>query len=149
MKIDQSEQTEDLHFAAGNGDLKTVEALIDAGANIHYFDTLSYSALHYAVKSGNRQLVHRLLELGADVNSHLAGYAGETPITIAVEEGSFDITKLLLNYGADPYITGWMRLDALDSAEQRKDEKGNKLKALILREHPPSKERLKRDYNRG
>lgn len=148
MKIDQSELTEDLHLAAGNGDLEKVEALIDVGANIHYFDTLSKSALHYAVESGNRQLVHWLIERGADVNSHNADSAGETPLSLAAEKGNFGIAKLLLNLGADPYLKGWMWNDALDRAEMRKDTKGDKIKALILRERPPSKERLKRGYNR-
>ncbi len=136
------------HIAAQKGDISRVEAFIDAGANLHSFDELSYSALHYAVKSGNRQLVHRLLELGADVNSNHTDNGGDTPIIIAAEEGTFGIVKLLLNLGADPYITGWMQLDALDRVERRKDAEGDKIKALILRERPPSKDRLKRDYNK-
>ena len=144
----QLEQIEYLHLAAQKGDIARVEALIAAGASLHDFDELSYSALHYAVKSGNRQLVHRLLELDADVNSHHTDNGGDTPIIIAAEEGAFGIVKLLLHFGADPYITGWMRLDALDRAEKRKDAAGDKIKALILRERPPSKDRLKRDYNR-
>ena len=87
----QLEQLEYLHFAAQKDDIKRVEELIDAGANIHAFDELSYSALHYAVKSGNRQLVHRLLDLRADVNSHNKDFAGATPIIVAVDEGNLGI----------------------------------------------------------
>ena len=148
MTIDQSELTDDLHFAAGNGDIKTVEDLINAGANIHYFDVLQKSALHHAVESGNRHLVHWLIERGADVNSHNAVHAGETPLSLATESGQFGIAKLLLNCGADPYIKGWMWNDALDRAEKRKDALGDKVKELILRERPPSKERLNRNYKR-
>ena len=148
MTIDQSKLTDDLHSAAGNGDIKKVEELIDAGANIHFFDVLSKSALHHAVESGNRQLVHRLIELGANVNSHNAVHAGETPLSLAAENGQFGIAKLLLNFGADPYIKGVMWNDALDRAEMRKDALGDRIKGLILKERPPSKERLNRKYKR-
>jgi ankyrin repeat protein len=149
VTIDQSDLTSDLHFAASNGDIKKVEDLIAKGANIHHFDTSSKSALYHAVESGNRQLVHWLIEEGANVNSHNSDYAGETPLSIAAELGEFGIAKLLLKSGANPYLKGSMWNDALDRAESRKDELGDKIKTLIIREAPPSKERLKRNYHRN
>lgn len=68
----QLELNEDLLFAAGSGDHKRVEELLDAGANIHFFDELSKSALHYAVEGAHRQLEHFLLTNGADVNAHMS-----------------------------------------------------------------------------
>lgn len=143
MEYDQADLNTSLHLAVQRGSLTQVEKLIEAGADIHFFDELSFSALHYSVKSGNRQIVHFLLEQGADVNAHNADCAGETAIILAAENGYFGIAKLLLGFGADPYIGGWMQIDALDRAEMRKDARGERIKDLILMQHPPSKKRAK------
>jgi len=137
----QLELSEGLLFAAGSGDHKKVEELLDAGADIHFFDELSKSALHYAVEGAHRQLVHFLLEKGANVNAHLRDNAGDTPITIAAYEGHYAVCKLLLKAGADPYITAWMGKDALDYAVRRKDANGEKIRELIVEMYPPSKDR--------
>ena len=141
------ELNEDLLFAAANGDLERVEKLIDAGADIHFFDEMSKSALHYAVEGAHRQLVHWLIEKGANVNAHLRDNAGDTPMTIAAYQGHFEISKLLLQAGADPYITAWMGKDALDYAINRKDANGEKIKVLIVNMHPPDKKRRYRLRN--
>ena len=148
MEDTQINLDDDLRLAAQNGKIKAVEGLILSGANIHAFDEVQMTALHYAVQGRNRQLVHWLIKQGADVNSHNADYAGETPLSLAAENGDFGIAKLLLGLGANPYVKGWMWNDALDRAEKRKDSKGDMIRDLILREHPPTKERLKRDYKR-
>ncbi len=140
----QSELNQDLLIAASSGDHKKVEDLIDAGADIHFFDEVSKSALHYAVESADKRLVHLLLEKGADVNAHVSDDAGDTPLTVSAYEGHYAISKLLLNKGADPYITAWMGSDALDYAERRKDDIGEKIKALIIKMHPPDKDRKNR-----
>ena len=137
----QLELNECLLYAVSSGDNKKVEELLDAGADIDFFDELSHSALHYAVKSSDRQLVHFLLARGADVNAHLSDNAGDTPLTIAAYQGHYTISKLLLKSGADPYITAWMGNDALDYATRRKDVNGDKIKELILKMHPPAKDR--------
>lgn len=137
----QLELNEELLFAAGTGDNKTVEELLGAGADINFFDELSRSALHYAVEGAHRQLVHFLLTKGADVNAHISDNAGDTPMTIAAYKGHYDICKLLLNAGGDPYITAWMGNDALDYAIRRRDADGNRIRDLIRKMHPPAKNR--------
>lgn len=136
-----SELNEDLLFAAGSGDYKTVEELLDAGADIDFFDELNRSALHYAVEGAHRRLVHLLLAKGADVNAHVSDNAGDTPMTIAAYQGHYDICKLLLKSGADPYITAWMGNDALYYAVKRNDANGERIKELITKMHPPAKNR--------
>lgn len=135
------ELNEDLVLAASHGDNKTVEELLNAGADINFFDELSKTALHYAVEGGHKRLVHFLLENGADVNAHLSDNIGDTPIIIAAYEGHYAVSKLLLKSGADPYITAWMGNDALDYAVRRKDPDGEKIKNLIVETHPPAKGR--------
>lgn len=132
----QLELNEELLIAADSGDHKRVKELLGAGADIHFFDELSNSALHYAVKGAHHQVVHFLLEKGADVNAHLRDHAGDTPISTAAYKGHYAITKLLLKAGADPYIPTWMGNDALDYAIKRKDANGEKIKALILEMRP-------------
>lgn len=141
----QLELNEDLLFAASSGDHNKVEELIDAGADIHFFDELSKSALHYAVENDHKQLVHFLLQRGADVNAHLRDNAGDTPITIAAYQGHYAISKLLLKSVADPYIPAWMGNDAFDYAIRRKDVNGEKIKELIIKMHPPAKGRKYRN----
>ena len=137
----QLELNENLLFAASSGDNKKVEELLDAGADIDFFDNLSMSALHYAVEGAHRQLVHFLLAKGADVNAHLSDDAGDTPITLAAYQGDYAICKLLLKAGADPYITASMGNDALDYAVRRKDTNGEIIKELIVKMYPPAKDR--------
>jgi len=130
---------EDLLFAVSSGDYKKVEELIDVGADIHFVDELSKSALHYAVENDHRQLVHFLLSKGADVNAHLSDSAGDTPITIAAYQGHYAISKLLLKAGANPYISAWMGNDALDYALRHEAVDGKSIKELIIKMHPSAK----------
>jgi ankyrin repeat protein len=50
-------------------------------------------ALHHAVRWGNTDIAEQLLAAGADVN--IANDWGETPCSIAVEEGHTEIIRLL------------------------------------------------------
>ena len=141
MDQTQTEMNDRLNIAAQEGDHLLVASLIDTGADIYCFDELSKTALHYAAESGNSRIVQMLLVAGASTNAHDAERIGDTPIIFAAREGHFRIVKMLLNAGADPYIAGWMQCDALDHAEMRKDDDGDKMKNLILEKCPPSKNR--------
>ena len=58
------------------------------------------TALLLAVHGGRDEEVERLLAAGADVN--LADADGLTPLMASAMNGSFAITRLLLDAGADP-----------------------------------------------
>jgi ankyrin repeat protein len=102
-----------LQRAAKYGDLKTVEFLVRAGANVNAppSQTEGYTALHFAVEAGNVNLVRFLIQAGAHVNTQPYPSLGKTLLE-ACAEGGYDefsserseIFKLLLNAGAP--ITG-------------------------------------------
>ena len=133
MQDHQAKLNDQLNFAAQKGDHKCVKELIESGADIHSFDELSKTTLHYAAENGSSHIVHMLIEKGANVNSHNSDHAGDTPTIVATENGHFKIVKMLLNAGADPYIGGWMQIDALERSELRKDSVGDRIKELILK----------------
>jgi hypothetical protein len=72
-----------------------------------------------------------LLEAGADVNAHEEARIGNTPLRNVAGECSLAVATLLVDAGADPRIPGWMQLTALRKAEDRKDEEGQRVYALL------------------
>lgn len=88
-----------LHWAALRGDLKTVELLLDAGADIHVTDGQHCTPLIHAVSSGTHRVVEVLILRGAGVNT--ANSKGETPLHCAAKYmGSLEIVKTLVRAGA-------------------------------------------------
>ena len=126
-------QREQLHFAAGQGDLERVERLLAAGYPVNRFDSLGKTPLHYAVAAEHFDVVNRLIEAGANVNAHDQRVIGNTPLRDAVSSCSQKMVKRLLDAGADPTIRGWMQMNAIDAAELRKDVNKRKI-LLMLRE---------------
>lgn len=124
---------ERLHFAAEEGDLQQVKALVESGYDINAFDeSLSYTPLHYAVKSGNIKMVKYLLSIGAEVNAHEEKRIGETPLGSVAANCSYEMAEVLINAGANPTIPGWMQLTALDRARGRQTEEGRRIYSLLL-----------------
>jgi len=62
-------------------------------------------ALLAAAKSGDVKAAAKLLKQGADPNARVPGtWINYTPLLQAVSENRFEVTKLLLDRGADPYL---------------------------------------------
>ena len=61
-----------------------------------------YTALHHAIESGNKDAVKILLANRVDVDAR--GPKGETALLLAVRGGDSELTRLLLEAGADPDI---------------------------------------------
>jgi ankyrin repeat protein len=121
----------DLHFAAQDGDLTRVRQLLADGRSPNAFDEISRTPLHYAAESGHVDIIRVLLEAGADVNAHEEARIGNTPLRDVAGECSLAVATLLVDSGADPRIPGWMQLTALHLAEQRKDQEGRRVYALL------------------
>jgi ankyrin repeat protein len=93
---------------------KAIEALLDAGADIHETDKNGVTALHHAVRFRSPTAVATLLERGANVNQ-VCKRSGSTPLHRAVtstgapgtagrQAEARQIIELLLQHGADPSI---------------------------------------------
>lgn len=86
-------------YAAANGDLVLVKALIKAGANVKLANQLGTSAITEASIIGNAPIIDALLKAGADPN--FRNMDGETPIMAAARSGHIDAVKELIAAGAD------------------------------------------------
>lgn len=103
-----------LLFAAREGSMDCVEALVKAGANVNQTSADGSSPLLVAVQNGFYSMGRYLMDRGADVN--LANAKGWTPLYLAVKnrnqettaipgpntDGVFDFIRLLLDRGANP-----------------------------------------------
>jgi ankyrin repeat protein len=124
---------ERLHFAAGDGDLAAVVELIAAGYDVNAKDPdLKLTPLHYAARGEHLDVAQYLLDHGADVNAIDHATAGNTPLADIAQECSYEMAKLLLDYGANPITPGWMQLNALHRSERRKRPAGVRVHELLL-----------------
>src|SRR5262245_8324880 len=88
-----------LHWAVRADDLKKVEALITAHANVKAADRYGITPLNLAAVNGNAVIMKKLLEAGADPNA--VDLTGETVLMTAARTGSPEAIKLLLDRGAN------------------------------------------------
>lgn len=123
---------EQLHSAARDGDLVRAQQLLSEGYDPNAFDDINYTPLHYAVKHEHPQMVSLLIANGADVNARNESRIGNTPIHETAGTCSLTMAKLLLQMGADPTIRGWMQLNALDVAKDRKRGDGPRVYQLLF-----------------
>jgi uncharacterized protein len=86
-------------YAASNGDLELVHALIKAGANVKLANQLGTSAITEAAIIGSAPILEALLKAGADPNFKTPN--GETPLMAAARTGKIDAAKALLAAGSD------------------------------------------------
>src|SRR6204780_5326534 len=86
-------------YAAANGDLELIHALIKAGANVKLSNQFGTSALTEAAIIGSAPIIETLLKAGADANFKTPN--GETPLMVAARTGKVDAAKALLDAGAD------------------------------------------------
>jgi tankyrase len=100
--------------ADSNWQRAAIEALLEAGADIHEADKNGVTALHHAVRFRSPIAVETLLRHGAGVN-RTCKRSGSTPLHRAVTSTGAPTTagkgmearkiiKILLRYGADPSI---------------------------------------------
>jgi len=89
-----------LHWAALNGDMKTLNALLAAKAKLEPLTRLgSYTPLHLACSRANAAAVVRLLEAGSKPGA--VTDTGVQPLHLAAQAGSAEAVKALLDRGAD------------------------------------------------
>ena len=125
-------ELEKLHFAAADGDLEAVKALVAEGRDINATDSdLALTPLHYAAAGEHIDVVRFLLAKGANVNAIDEATAGDTPLGHIAQKCSLEMAKTLLDAGANPLIRGWMQLTALHRTESRKRPEGRQVHELL------------------
>lgn len=90
---------DNLCAAARMGDVKTIQKLLDHGANVNGRDQNGWTALHRASFKGRIEAARALIDNGVDVNGR--DEEGYTALHCAVESGHVDVTELLVKKGAD------------------------------------------------
>ena len=96
----------DIHSAAYNGDIESVEELLNDGEDINEMDEEGNTLLHIAVLKGDVRLVKLLVEKGADVNieskSEMTSIENTIrPLCLAAYLKNYDIVKVLVENKAD------------------------------------------------
>jgi len=96
-----------LHYEAKTGDIKSIKALIDAGANINEHDNISFiTPLDEAILNNKKFAVELLLKSGADINIAKERHpvlhnAARQKCISNLNSDIPDIIHLLSEYGAD------------------------------------------------
>ncbi|KAF0193628.1 MAG: ankyrin repeat-containing protein, partial [bacterium] len=88
-----------LMFAAGWGQTDTIDALLNAGADINIKSRFGWTALTFATKNSQTSTMQKLLESGADPNTSLIW--GLTPLMVAAMEGNVATVKTLILAGVN------------------------------------------------
>ena len=89
-----------LHWAVHRDDVRLVDLLIEAGANVAAANRYGVQPISLAAENGNAEILEALLDAGADPNAALP--EGETVLMTAARTGDADAVRLLLVRGADP-----------------------------------------------
>ena len=105
---------EALHQAAKAGDVTTLKAALDAGADVNRLDGKGWTALMHAVNKGNVLIVESLVKVGADVDVQAPD--GATALFMAAVLGHPKIVELLMKANADISIQGPKGMTAVDVA---------------------------------
>jgi ankyrin repeat protein len=118
-----------LMWAAAEHQLKVVQALIDAHADLQAHSKAGFTAMHFAARQGDLEMVQLLLAAGVNVNilsvaeegaapkaaapgrsgiqiggPKTQGVNGYTPLLVATVRGQVPLALWLLDHGADPNI---------------------------------------------
>ena len=98
-----------LHIAAACKEepLETIQLLLECGADIDSNDASGKTPLHLACTRAydgreRGDVAQLLLERGASVNERDNDHA--TPLVVAVHQGNFEPTRILLEHGAEPNV---------------------------------------------
>jgi ankyrin repeat protein len=115
-------------WAAAEGHIEVVDALIGAGADFRKPLPSGFTPLFFAVREGRSDVVFRLLQAGANVNEAMLPERrinkprgkSFSPLILAIENGHFELAAALLEAGADPnsHPAGYTALHAITAVRK-------------------------------
>ncbi|XP_014862944.1 PREDICTED: ankyrin repeat and protein kinase domain-containing protein 1 [Poecilia mexicana] len=109
-----------LHFAAQNGDDRTIRLLLEKGAAADVQERAGWMPLHLACQNGHETVVRLLLSrMSEDAIVNRVEEEGRTPLHIACSYGHVNIAKLLMGRGVDPNATDYSFSTALHLAAEQ------------------------------
>jgi ankyrin repeat protein/L-ascorbate metabolism protein UlaG (beta-lactamase superfamily) len=97
---ESSYQLTPLHLAVWNGHLEVTRLLLTHGADLQAREKDNENALYYAALSNNLELVKYLVGKGLKVKDS-GSSAGNTPLSIAVQNGNFAVASYFISRGAE------------------------------------------------
>jgi ankyrin repeat protein len=104
------QQLNDLQDAIMDDDIEKVQQLIAQGANVNACKLNKKSNVPLCLALDNPEIMELLLKAGADANANVyytdtaSGSEGDTLLIKATHDGNIPAIKLLLKYGANPFI---------------------------------------------
>ncbi len=100
-QTDDGEGYTPLHYAAQEGKIKKIRMLAEAGADVNRMERNGFAPLHLAVGEGHVKAIQALLAAGADIEIENPLNENNPPLMLASQYGLTEITKLLLEHGAN------------------------------------------------
>lgn len=98
--------------AAWDGDIGTVNRLLQDGMPVNVSNDYGCTALHSAALQNRTVVANRLLRAGADAN--IQKYDGNTPLHLAAEFKSPEVAQMLVDRGADIKLKNRLNQTPLD-----------------------------------
>ncbi|MFN7038833.1 MAG: ankyrin repeat domain-containing protein, partial [Alphaproteobacteria bacterium] len=129
--------TTPLMFAAQSEDYEAVEELLNAGAEINYFNDQGHTAFMASI--GNIKIMDYLYEKGANINFSKSGE--NSALWWAVAKPSSDALNWLFDKGIDKQFYDLKLKDALEYSIERYDEVVKELNTSKLGEERLEKEK--------
>jgi hypothetical protein len=116
----------ELISAAENGDMDTINRIIQEGGDLHILDTGQdkYTAIHFAAWDGQNEVLKALIDAGA--NPDILGTDSRTPIHLAAANGRAEAVKLLIDAGVD------INRRVLQPNEYHSEEGGTPIREAVL-----------------
>jgi uncharacterized protein len=110
-------------WAAAEGHVAVIEALIATGAEINARSKAGFTPLLFGVREGKAEAVRALLKAGASPNEALTARrgGGSSPaLVVAVANAHFELAAMLLDAGADPNGggDGWTALHTITAVRK-------------------------------
>lgn len=115
VNLSLEDGTTPLYLAAASDNHRLVTRLLEKGANTNLCRIDSYAPLHIVAKKGKAAMLRLLLQHPA-LNINLPLKSGKTALHLAAECNHHEITRILLENGADASPFGWDRETALLTA---------------------------------